>query len=293
MYASWNARAVGLSLPAHETIEIAASTGFVGVDLLVRDIVETGVDVAGLRLRMDDLGLRGGAWPLPVDWRAGAERFREELRQLPRLAGAAAILGLSRTGTWVLPQVLPDGAAHDAAGDPFRRTLEFHRDRLGRIAAILNDHGIRIGLEVMGPAGAIIGNTDPFVRRYGDLIAAFRELHELHPNLGLLADAFHVFAAGDDPEIVFSWGPDAIVWVHVADSTNADRSRLKDRERDLPGTTRLIDCRCFLEQLRTAGYSGPVTAEPLEGCRSLEGLNPIDAARRTHAALESVWPALV
>ena len=178
MFATWNARAVGLNVPARETIKIAASAGFAGVDLMVRDIVESGVELAELRQQMDDLGLRGGAWPLPVDWKGADERFRQDLRQLPRLAGAAAMLGLRRTGTWVLPQVLPGGAPHVAAEHAFHRTLEFHQDRLGRIASILSDHGIRLGLEVMGPAGAVIGNAIPFVRGYGDLIAAFRELRE-------------------------------------------------------------------------------------------------------------------
>ena len=56
---------------------------------------------------MDDLGLRGGAWPLPVDWRGPDDRFRNDLRELPRYAQAAALLGLYRTGTWVLPEVDP------------------------------------------------------------------------------------------------------------------------------------------------------------------------------------------
>src|SRR4051794_7653153 len=99
MFPSWNARAVGLSMPAPETIEIASTVGFAGVDLPVRDIAESGLDVADLRIRMDDLGLRGGAWPLPVDWRGDDERFREGLAQLPRHARTAAKLGLSRTGT--------------------------------------------------------------------------------------------------------------------------------------------------------------------------------------------------
>ena len=75
MYASWNARAVGLSLSAIESIEVAARAGFAGVDLLVRDLSQSNTDPVELRRRMGDLGLRGGAWPLPVDWRGDAARF--------------------------------------------------------------------------------------------------------------------------------------------------------------------------------------------------------------------------
>ena len=48
MYPSWNARAVGLYLSAEETITIAAEAGFSGVDLLVRDVIESVVDPAEL-----------------------------------------------------------------------------------------------------------------------------------------------------------------------------------------------------------------------------------------------------
>lgn len=117
MYASWNARAVGLSLSANESIKVAARAGFTGVDLLVRDLAESNEDPLELRSRMDDLGLRGGAWPLPVDWRGNTVRFREDIRQLPRYARTAAILGLSRTGTWVLPEIDPMLLTDEKPGD--------------------------------------------------------------------------------------------------------------------------------------------------------------------------------
>src|SRR5262245_3444473 len=102
MYASLNARALGLDLTAVETIGLASSAGFGGVDFLVRDLVEASIDPGSLRARMDDLGLRGGAWPLPVAWRGDAPTFAADLARLPRYAEAAQVLGLSRTGTWVM-----------------------------------------------------------------------------------------------------------------------------------------------------------------------------------------------
>ena len=152
MYTSFNARALGLDLSAEETLAIASEAGFEGVDLLVRDLVERGEDPATVRARMDDLGLRGGAWPLPVDWRGDSRRFARDLARLPKLAEAARLMGLSRTGTWVMPETpdRPEGddpaviAAHRAA------LVAFHVERLGAIARILAEHGSRLGLEVIG-----------------------------------------------------------------------------------------------------------------------------------------------
>src|SRR5438105_2961680 len=134
MYPSWNARAVGLDLQPHDAILVAAEAGFAGVDLLVRDLVDLGADVGDLRRRMDDLGLRGGAWPLPVSWRGDAGRFREDLERLHHYADAALRLGLLRTGTWVLPECLP--ASIEEIDDGIRLTSALHLERLGKIAHV-------------------------------------------------------------------------------------------------------------------------------------------------------------
>ncbi len=290
MYASWNARAVGLGLTASETIEIAAQAGFGAVDLLLRDLVESGVDPRSVRERMDELGLRGGAWPLPVRWRGNAEQFAEDLRDLPRYARAAALLGLQRTGTWVLPEL--DSTFFPAAegADLLGPTIRLHVERLGKIALILADHGSRLGLEIMGPASARRGPGAHFVHQYQLLPDRLAELRAKHANVGVLVDAFHLFAAGEGIEAGFVWGVDSVVWVHLADSANPDRLRVFDRERALPGETGLADCRGLLKRLAAEGYDGPVTVEPLGHCRSLRGLDTLATARRTLAALQTVWP---
>ncbi len=290
MYASWNAWAVGLGLTAGETVEVAAQAGFGGVDLLLQDLVESGVDPRSVRGRMDELGLRGGAWPLPVRWRGNPELFEEDLRALPRYAGAAATLGLLRTGTWVLP-VIDSTFFPDSEGDDLlRRTVRLHLERLGKIALVLADHGSRLGLEIMGPASARRGPGAHFVHQYQRLPDRLAELRAEHPNVGVLVDAFHLFAAGEGVEAGFVWGVDSVVWVHVADSANPDRLQVLDQERALPGETGLADCRGLLKRLAEEGYDGPVTVEPLKHCRSLHGLDALTTARRAIESLQTVWP---
>jgi sugar phosphate isomerase/epimerase len=290
MYASWNARAVGLNLSADETIRVAAQAGFDGVDLLVRDLVQSGADPQSVRGRMNELGVRGGAWPLPVHWRGDANRFADDLRELPRFASAAAVLGLHRTGTWVLPAtdgVLFPGANSD---DLLRQTVAFHVERLGKIAEILADHGSRLGLEIMGPASARRGRGAAFAHTYHRLAHELATLRDQHPNVGLLVDAFHLFAAGEEIEAGFLWGRNSVVWVHLADSASQDRTQLLDQERALPGETGLADCRGLLKRLAEVGYDGPVTVEPLGHCSSIQGLVTLATARRVRSSLRTVWP---
>ncbi|MGA2700515.1 MAG: sugar phosphate isomerase/epimerase family protein [Isosphaeraceae bacterium] len=291
MYASWNARAVGLGLTAGETVEVAARAGFGAVDLLLRDLVESGVDPWSVRGRMDELGLRGGAWPLPVHWRGNPEQFAEDLRDLPRYARAAATLDLQRTGTWVLPETDSTFFPGTEGDDLLRQTVSLHVERLGKIAGILADHGSRLGLEIMGPASARRGPGAVFVHQYRRLAEHLGELRAEHPNVGVLVDAFHLFAAGEGVEAGFVWGVDSVVWVHVADSADPDRLRLLDQQRALPGETGLADCRGLLKRLAEEGYDGPVTVEPLKHCRSLQGLDALATARRTLASLQTVWPS--
>jgi sugar phosphate isomerase/epimerase len=285
MFPSFNARAVGLTLSAAETIELAASAGFAGVDLLVRDLISAGDDPGELRRRMDGLGLVGGAFPLPVSWRGDRATFLRDLAELPRLADAAAVLGLNCTGTWVMPELPGD----------FNRTeaLALHFERLGAIAGVLDRAGIRIGLETIGVARFRTGLTPVFFNRLGDLAPLLTPLTEAHANVGLLLDTFHLYAADESLDGALRPGIDALVWVHVADlppGADGDRDRIEDPERGLPGEHGAVANRAILAVLAERGFDGPVTAEPLSRCRMLAGLSPAETANTVAGALRSVWP---
>lgn len=296
MYGCWNARAVGLDQSAKEAISTAARAGFDGVDLLVRDIVESGEDVHDLRLRMDDLGLRGGAWPLPVNWRSDAETFEADLRRLPSRAATAARLGLLRTGTWVPTESEPvadETLRDDAARERIvERETARQIDRLDRIARILADHGSQLGLEIIGPRSERTGRGVPLVGSYVELARRFTALRRARPNVGVLVDVFHLFAAaGEDLEDALAWGPSSVVWAHLADPAHGDRQTLRDVERALPGEFPSSRCGPILAALARRGYEGPVTVEPLGRCRSLDGLEPLQRAFKVREALRRVWPS--
>lgn len=302
MFMSFNARGVGLDLPVEETLSLAAAAGFGGVDLLVRDLVDSGASPRTLRARMDDLGLRGGAWPLPVSWRGEAGPFARDLQRLPRHAEAAAVLGLLRTGTWVLPEtpgrpdparVEPDSESESEAAY-LASVAALHVERLGAIARVLAEHGVRFGLEVIGVESSRTGRGLPFVTRLGDLGGLLEALSAQAPNVGVLVDGFHLFAAGERVEVGLAWGVDRVVWVHVADLpasvVQPDRRTMRDADRGLPGENGAVPNAALLATLDEAGYDGPVTAEPMAACRTLAGLSPGEVAHRVAAALRSVWP---
>lgn len=293
MYSSFNARALGLNLSTRETIELAAAAGFGGVDFLMRELRAEAVDPHEVRIRLEDLGLRAGAWSLPVDWRGDAGRFTQDLEQLSRYAEAAAVLGASRTATWVMPETLalpgPDGERAAVLAS----TVELHIDRLGAIARVLANHGVRLGLEVIGVASFRSGRGIPFVTRLSELDPQLGAIWQESANLGILVDGFHLYAADEEIEAGLAWGVDRIVWVHVADlprSSPSDRAGIKDHDRGLPGENGAVDSARLLRRLEEAGYSGPVTAEPGARCRTIAGRSAREIARLVASAMDAVWP---
>jgi sugar phosphate isomerase/epimerase len=293
MYASFNARAAGLNLSAAETIELAARAGFGGVDLLVRDLVDAGEDPRALRARMDHLGLVGGGFPIPVEWRKDASLFEHGLARLPRLADAAATLGLWRAGTWVLPET---PAAPAGTGEPveaFNAVVAMHRVRLGAMARILARLGIRLGLEVIGVASARSGKGQPFVTRLADFDRVLGSLWTEAPNFGIVLDNWHLYAAGESVEAALQWGIQRVVWVHLADlpaTAPRDPAAMIDSRRGLPGENGAIDAKGVLRRVSEAGYEGPVTVEPMPGCRSLAGRSAAAVADQVAASLRPLWP---
>ncbi|WP_240911150.1 sugar phosphate isomerase/epimerase family protein [Paludisphaera soli] len=281
-------------MTAEASIELAAEAGFDGVDLLVRDVVDSGVDPRMLRRRMEDLGLRGGGWTLPMNWKNEPEAFEADLARLPHYAEAAAVLGLLRTGTWVRfesdpcdPESLADTAARERL---VRESTAWQMDRLDRIARILEEHGSRIGLEIIGSASERTGRGVPLISSYVALLRAFEGLARAHANVGVLADAYHLSASGEEVGASLGWGVSAVTWVHLADPANPERTSMRDHERLLPGEGSAGLCGTLLRALAEGGYDGPVTAEPLTQSRSFATDDPRDRASATRGSLRRVWP---
>lgn len=286
MDASLNFRAIGLSVSARRTVEIAAEAGFDAVDVMVRDLVDSGEDPVAIRDLMQAQGVRGGACPVSFDWRRDNESFRAGIEALPNYAAAASILGLRGMTTWVLPESRP--------GESAAESLAIQCERLPAIAAILEERGLMLGLEVIGVARFRSGKGTPlFVRleQLGDLI---EELSLLHSNVGLVADAYHLAAAEEPIDRALAWGAKAIVSVHLAEpalDAPADRRLWLDQPRRLPQPQGRADCVGLLLELSRNGYQGPVIAEPMPGCPDLEGLDARASAFALRAALRACRPS--
>jgi len=229
-----------------------------------------------------------------MNWKNDPGAFERDLERLPIYAEAAARLGLARTGTWVRFETDPvedmDRLSEADRARLAEEATDWQIDRLGRIARILDDHGSRLGLEIIGSQVAPTGRGVRLVGTYAELRQRFGKLAAEHSNVGVLVDAFHIFAAGERLDDALTEGVESVVWVHLADPAKLDRSSLRDEDRALPGASLAGVCRSLLATLAKDDYQGPVTAEPLARCRGLEGLDPLQTAIKTRESLRCVWP---
>jgi sugar phosphate isomerase/epimerase len=260
--------AVGVQVRSvDEAIAAAQNGGFEALEISIPDAADL-IDREGadaVRRRFAGAGIRPAAFGLPVEWRKDEQRWRADLERLPRLAKAAAALGVHRTATWVLPM---------SNERPLEENIRFHIDRFTPIASILADHGIRMGLEFIGPKTLRDSGRYPFIWKMFDMLDLGRKIG---PNVGLLMDCWHWYTSHATLDDLRKLRADDVVYVHVNDAPRGvEIDHQIDNIRDLPGATGVIDIAGFLGALRDIGYGGPVTPEPFK--KELKDL-PSDAAR--------------
>lgn len=280
MYTSLNPAMVGVKTDFAGAIQLAKRYGFQAIDLPIGEALAlaTATSVAAVRKQLSDAGLGLGPWGLTVDWRSDDDKFASGLAELPRYATFAQQLGAERASTWVLP------------GQNDRSIQEQHDHLLGRfrrIAAVLADHNIRLGLEFIGPKTLRDRFTNPFYYKAPDMLAFAREIG---PNVGLLHDCFHWYTSGGTQQELAAMTNADIVSVHVNDARPGLTPDTQiDQERALPGEHGVIDINGYLRGLAAIGYDGPVTVEPFSA--RVRALPADEAVAATAAALQQVWKA--
>ena len=126
-----------------EAIELAQRFGFEAVEPAPDFLGKLSDDaLAELLAEMKAKKLVWAAAGLPVEFRNTDAAFQDSLKRLPDFARTLQRAGVTRVGTWLSPS---HGSLTYMAN--FRR----HAQRLREVAKVLADHGLRLGLEYVGP----------------------------------------------------------------------------------------------------------------------------------------------
>lgn len=276
MYKAVSPGAINVSLPILDAIALAGRCGFEGIEVDPQAALAVGLD--GVRDALQAAKLQNAGFGLPVAFRDRGTAYDESLKQFPRLVEAAAKLGADRCSTYILPW-------HDELS--FEENYDLHVETLTPCARILKDHGMRLGLEFVGPQSLYRGKRHPFLHTLPDMLMLAEDIGT--GNVGLLLDAYHWFTAGHGDQVLRELTDADIVLVHINDALSGLRLReLPDTHRCLPGETGVLPLRTFMDALRTIQYTGPVVVEPFSD--TLAGLNS-DRERfeTTLASMDDVW----
>ncbi len=257
-------------------IQLASKYGFGSIDSggsNCIDFIEKH-SVEGAKAFLKDHHIQIANIGLSVEWRQTDEVFRKGLTQLTKDAEAASALGCTTCCTYVLPST-DLNAAHFMA---------LATKRLRLCADILGTHGIRLGLEFVGPHHLRTKWKHPFI---WDMPSTLDWIDALHaPNVGLLFDAYHWYTNESTIEDIHALNASQIVHVHINDAPDLPIPDVLDNGRLYPGEG-VIDLPGFLRALNHIGYKGSVsqeilTQEPPQG-------KPEELIKKSAAAFDKVY----
>lgn len=143
----------------------------------------------------------------------------------------------------------------------YRENFARHTVRLRECARILDDHGLRLGVEYVGPKTAWTQGRHPFVHTLAEALELLDAVDA--GNGGVYLDSFHWYTAGETPADVESLRAEQVVGVDLNDAVaGVDVADQGDHRRELPGASGVIPLDRFIGALRRIDYHGPVAVEP-------------------------------
>lgn len=232
---------------------------------------------AELQAYRDELKARSLAWGsagVPVDFRGSDAAFDQGMKSLPAFAASLQRAGVTRTATWLTP-------SH--ASLTYLANFRQHARRLREIALVLGDHGVRLGLEYVGPKPSWSANRFPFIHTMAEMKELIAEIGR--DNVGFLLDSWHWYTAQETEADLVSLRADDVVLCHLNDAPrDVPVAQQLDSRRELPCATGVIDTKTFLGALVKIGYDGPVACEPFS--QELRKMPPDQALRAVAAAMK-------
>jgi sugar phosphate isomerase/epimerase len=208
-----------------------------------------------LQAYRDDLQAKNLAWGaagLPVEFRGAEPAFEQSMKALPGFARSLQRAGVTRVATWLTP-------GHKSL--TYMANFRLHARRLREAARVLGDHGVRLGLEYVGPKTSWSTSRFPFIHTMAEMKDLIAEINL--GNVGFLLDSWHWYTAQETEADLLSLKPAEVVLCHLNDAPKGlAPDQQIDSRRALPCATGVIDVKAFLGALVKIGYDGPVVCEP-------------------------------
>ena len=168
----------------------------------------------------------------------------------------------------------------------YLQNFEQHKRRLRKVAKLLKDYDIRLGLEFIGPRTSRARYRFGFICTQLGMMELPEEIGT--GNVGLLLDSWHWYTSHGTVEELLRLSSKDVVHVHVNDApAGIPVDEQIDNRRKLPVTTGVIDLKGFINALVKIGYDGPVECEPFD--QELRKMEDNAAIQKTIDALNRLW----
>ncbi|HEC03260.1 MAG TPA: sugar phosphate isomerase/epimerase [Phycisphaerales bacterium] len=269
---------IGVKANQRQALEYAVKYGFDSITPSLGEFEnKSASEIREWVATMQDKGVRYGASGLPVEFRRDQQRFETDLEQLPKRARVLRQMGVTRTATWIMP-------GHREL--TYMQHFELLKSRFRKVATVLKDNGISLGLEFVGPRTSRARNRFPFICTQIGMMELAEAIGT--GNVGLLLDSWHWYTSHGTVEELLQLSRKDVVHVHVNDApAGIDVDKQMDNRRQLPVTSGVIDMKGFINALVKIGYDGPVECEPFD--QDLRKMDDGPALQKTIDALNRIW----
>lgn len=265
-------------------LEIMRQTGFNGLEISVakmRTMLAAGFSEAELNEMLADVLIPGIGFLLDIE-RTGEDEaaLLSEATDIFRLANLAGARGVQVLTGPVQVEAVQAFALGKISGlyegvlrRPRKEQMEITAHNLARLADLASESGLLLYLEALAwsPLNTLADQVELLQRAD-------------RPNLRLVVDFWHCFAAGDTPDTVARLPAEIIYGVHVCDSLWFDGGIPNEVVlRDVPTGAGVLRLQDWTDAIKSTGYSGWWSCELF--CRRQQQDNSFKVARDLHGLM--------
>ncbi|MCU1234524.1 MAG: Xylose isomerase domain protein barrel [Candidatus Solibacter sp.] len=273
--------AIGVKANTDEAIAYAAKYGFDAIDADGKYLA--GLSQSDATRLVDTMAAKKVTWAmagLPVDFRKDDAAFAESMKSFPDFAAGLKRAGVTRCTTWISP---------GSKELTYLENLHAHARRLRDAAGVLQDNGVKLGLEYVAPKTLWSAQRYPFVHTMAEMKELIAEIGK--PNVGFVLDSWHWYTSGEAKKDLLTLRGNQVISVDLNDApAGIPIDQQIDSKRELPAATGVIDARSFLSALKEIGFDGPVRAEPFN--EAVRKMTPDQAIAATKSAIDKAFATL-
>ncbi|WP_291783545.1 sugar phosphate isomerase/epimerase family protein [Cecembia sp.] len=276
---SLNPGMIGVQSNFAQTLDYAISFGYEAISPFTQEVMDhySEQQLHDVTEKMQENKISYCSNTIPLEFRQDDAKFKEGFQGLKKFCKTMEKQGATRMNTWII-------SSHSEL--TYNENMRQHAYRLGECAKVMQDHGIRLGLEYLGMRTMLIGNRYPFISSMKEAKELIGEIGQ--DNVGLVLDSFHWYCANESIEDIQALHPNEIIVVDLNDAREGfTRQTQVDGKRELPAATGVIPVHDFLKGLIDIGYDGPLRSEPFN-----QVLNDMENEAALKANMDAVQAAL-